>query len=81
MVRQLIHELLFLCFAYVQEAASVTLSYTVAYLLVHDLANIASGHTVLLHSAGGAVVSWGLLSWLLLATLLVADIHDLADFF
>ena len=41
----------------VQEAAAVTLSYTVAYLLVHDLANITSNHTVLLHSAGGAVVS------------------------
>lgn len=39
----------------VQEAAAVTLSYTVAYLLVHDLANIVPGHTVLLHSAGGAV--------------------------
>lgn len=38
-----------------QEAAAVTLSYTVAYLLVHDLANIMPGHTVLLHSAGGAV--------------------------
>lgn len=38
-----------------QEAAAVTLSYTVAYLLVHDLANITSNHTVLLHSAGGAV--------------------------
>lgn len=41
----------------VQEAAAVTLSYTVAYLLVHDLANITSNRTVLLHSAGGAVVS------------------------
>ncbi|XP_042207710.1 synaptic vesicle membrane protein VAT-1 homolog-like [Homarus americanus] len=38
-----------------QEAAAVTLSYTVAYMLVHDLANIVPGHTVLLHSAGGAV--------------------------
>ena len=41
----------------VQEAAAVTLSYTVAHLLVHDLANITSNHTVLVHSAGGAVVS------------------------
>nr|XP_053654332.1 synaptic vesicle membrane protein VAT-1 homolog-like [Cherax quadricarinatus] len=37
------------------EAAAVTLSYTVAYMLVYDLANIKSGQTVLLHSAGGAV--------------------------
>ncbi|XP_068203950.1 synaptic vesicle membrane protein VAT-1 homolog-like [Palaemon carinicauda] len=39
----------------IQEAAAVTLSYTVAYLLVHDLANVSSGQSVLLHSAGGAV--------------------------
>ncbi|MPC93979.1 Synaptic vesicle membrane protein VAT-1 -like [Portunus trituberculatus] len=51
-----------------QEAAAVTLSYTVAYLLVHDLANITSNHTVLLHSAGGAVVSAmdELLCWFLI---------------
>lgn len=41
-----------------QEAAAVTQSYTVAYLLVNQLANVTRGQTVLLHSAGGAVVSF-----------------------
>ncbi|KAK3872812.1 hypothetical protein Pcinc_022133 [Petrolisthes cinctipes] len=38
-----------------QEAAAVTQSYTVAYLLVNQLANVTKGQTVVLHSAGGAV--------------------------
>ncbi|XP_045622038.1 synaptic vesicle membrane protein VAT-1 homolog-like [Procambarus clarkii] len=38
-----------------QEAIAVTVSYTVAYMLIHDLGNISSGHTVLVHSAGGSV--------------------------
>ncbi|XP_076046819.1 synaptic vesicle membrane protein VAT-1 homolog-like [Oratosquilla oratoria] len=38
-----------------QEAAAITLSYAVAYILVHELAAIAPGQTILLHSAGGAV--------------------------
>lgn len=39
------------------EAAALTLSYSVAYALVFDLAAIKPGNSVLLHSAGGGVVS------------------------
>lgn len=39
------------------EGAALTLSYAVAYALVFDLAAIKPGNSVLLHSAGGGVVS------------------------
>lgn len=39
------------------EAASITLSYLIAHVLVFDLAAIKPGNSVLLHSAGGGVVS------------------------
>lgn len=39
------------------EAAAITLSYLVAYVIVFDLAAIKPGNSVLLHSAGGGVVS------------------------
>lgn len=46
------------------EAAAVTLNYLVAHILVNDLAVVRPGNTVLLHSAGGGVVSNLLKCWL-----------------
>jgi NADPH:quinone reductase-like Zn-dependent oxidoreductase len=40
-----------------QEAVAITMNYLVAYILVFDMANVAPGKSVLLHSAGGSVVS------------------------
>lgn len=40
------------------EAAAMTLSYLVAHVLVFDMASIKPGNSVLLHSAGGGVVSF-----------------------
>lgn len=39
------------------EAAAITLNYLVAHILVNDLAVVRPGNSVLLHSAGGGVVS------------------------
>lgn len=38
------------------EAVAITMNYLVAYILVFDMANIAPGKSLLLHSAGGGVV-------------------------
>lgn len=43
------------------EAAAITLNYLVAHILVNDLAVVRPGNSVLLHSAGGGVVSFFLL--------------------
>jgi len=40
-----------------QDAAAITLSYTVAHLLLFELGGLTPGKKVLLHSAGGGVVS------------------------
>mgnify|MGYP002715788495 CR=1 FL=1 len=40
------------------DAAAITMNYIVAYILVFELGNIKPGKKVLLHSAGGAVVSF-----------------------
>ncbi|KAK6623960.1 hypothetical protein RUM44_010816 [Polyplax serrata] len=40
------------------DAVAMTLNYTVAYILVFELGNIASGKKVLLHSAGGSVMNF-----------------------
>lgn len=40
-----------------QEATALTMNYILAYVLLFDLAGITPGKTVLLHSAGGGVVS------------------------
>ncbi|KAI4499810.1 hypothetical protein M0802_005066 [Mischocyttarus mexicanus] len=37
------------------DAAAVTMNYTVAYILLFELANLAPGKSLLLHSAGGGV--------------------------
>lgn len=39
------------------EATAITLPFTVAHILVQDLANIQPGRSVLVHSVGGSVVS------------------------
>lgn len=39
------------------DAAAITMNYTVAYILLFELANLAPGKSLLLHSAGGGVVS------------------------
>lgn len=39
------------------DAAAVTMNYIVAYILLFELGNLSSGKSVLLHSAGGGVVS------------------------
>lgn len=39
------------------DATAITLPFTVAHILVYDLANVQPGRSVLLHSVGGAVVS------------------------
>ncbi|XP_037774943.1 synaptic vesicle membrane protein VAT-1 homolog-like [Penaeus monodon] len=38
-----------------QEAAAITLTYSIAYMLVHNIANVRPGNIILLYSAGGAV--------------------------
>lgn len=40
------------------DAVATTMNYIVAYILVFELGNITSGKKILLHSAGGAVVSY-----------------------
>lgn len=39
------------------EAAAMAINYVVAYILLFDLASIRPGKSLLLHSAGGGVVS------------------------
>lgn len=39
------------------DAAAITMNYTVAYILLFELANLTPGKNLLLHSAGGGVVS------------------------
>lgn len=39
------------------DAAATTMNYTVAYILLFELANLTPGKSLLLHSAGGGVVS------------------------
>lgn len=39
------------------DAAAITMNYTVAYILLFEMANITPGKSLLLHSAGGGVVS------------------------
>lgn len=46
------------------EAAAITLNYLVAHILVNDLAVVRPGNSVLLHSAGGGVVSLLVISFL-----------------
>lgn len=40
-----------------QEATALTMNYILAYVLLFDMAGLAPGKSVLLHSAGGGVVS------------------------
>lgn len=40
------------------DAAAITMSYLVAHILVFDLAAVRPGKSILLHSAGGGVVSF-----------------------
>lgn len=40
------------------DAAAITMNYTVAYILLFELAHLTPGKSLLLHSAGGGVVSW-----------------------
>ena len=39
------------------DAAAITMNYTVAYILLFELANLTPKKSLLLHSAGGGVVS------------------------
>lgn len=39
------------------DAAAITMNYTVAYILLFELANLTPGKSLVLHSAGGGVVS------------------------
>lgn len=38
------------------DAAAITMNYTVAYILLFELAHLTPGKSLLLHSAGGGVV-------------------------
>lgn len=40
-----------------QDAAAMAMNYLVAYIIVYDLLSLRSGKSVVLHSAGGGVVS------------------------
>lgn len=39
------------------DAVAITTNYVVAYLLLFEMANLTPGKSILLHSAGGGVVS------------------------
>ena len=39
------------------DATAITLPFLVAHILIHDLANVQPGKSLLVHSVGGAVVS------------------------
>ncbi|KAG1649706.1 Synaptic vesicle membrane protein VAT-1 -like [Nymphon striatum] len=38
-----------------QDAAALTMNFTVAYILIHDVGNVREGSSLLVHSAGGGV--------------------------
>lgn len=40
-----------------QDAAAITMTYTVAYILLFEIGGLSKGKSVLVHSAGGGVVS------------------------
>lgn len=40
-----------------QDAAAITMTYTVAYILLFEIGGLSNGKSVLVHSAGGGVVS------------------------
>lgn len=40
-----------------QDAAAMAMNYLVAYIIVYDLLSLRAGNSVVLHSAGGGVVS------------------------
>lgn len=62
------------------DAAAITLSYLVAHVLVYDLASIKPGSSVLLHSAGGGVVSTFTASFLYIAKFIVIRTSSLKFF-
>lgn len=39
------------------DAAAITMNYTVAYILLFELAGLSKGKSILVHSAAGGVVS------------------------
>lgn len=39
------------------DAAAITMNYTVAYILLFELAGLSKEKSILIHSAGGGVVS------------------------
>lgn len=39
------------------DAAAITMNYTVAYILLFELAGLSKGKSLLVHSVGGGVVS------------------------
>ena len=47
------------------DGAALCMNYVTAYILVCEMANLKSGQSVLVHSAGGGVVSIRILKWLL----------------
>lgn len=40
-----------------RDAVAITLNYLIAYIIVNDLLQLRSGKSLMLHSAGGGVVS------------------------
>ena len=42
-----------------QDGAALVMNYVTAYVLLFDLANLRKGQSVLVHSVGGGVVSFG----------------------
>lgn len=40
-----------------QDAAAITMNYLVAYIIVYELLSLRPGKSLMLHSAGGGVVS------------------------
>lgn len=48
-----------------QDAAAITMTYTVAYILLFEIGGLTQGKSVLVHSAGGGVVSHIIISFLL----------------
>lgn len=47
------------------DAVAVTTNYVVAYLLLFEMANLTPGKSLLVHSAGGGVVSYCYIQYLL----------------
>jgi NADPH:quinone reductase len=48
-----------------QDAVAMTMNFTVAYYLLFELSNLQPGQTILIHSVGGGVVSYHLISSIL----------------